>query len=328
MSVYRGGVSPRARAFALTGAAALGVAAATVGLTIATTPAERPPAIRPGTPPLVLDLATRTDREAEDLRRGRRLYELGRRERAGQIFRRYRSPQARVGAAFAAWPSGSLARLEQLARRFPDDSAVQVNLGLARFWVRDADGARAAWRAAVRGNPDSSAAVRAEDLLYPNFPRGLPTFVPSFPAPRWLTRLAPARQFAALQRAARRRDVRLRILYGVSLQRLERPLSARRAFAAAVRLDPKNVEAQVAAAVARFEKARPAEAFSRLGPLARAHPRSPTVRFHLGLLLLWLADRNEGIRQLRLARTYGRGTTQLGREADRLLDRLDLGRGQ
>jgi hypothetical protein len=51
------------------------------------------------------------------------------------------------------------------------------------------------------------------------------------------------------------------------------------------------------------------------------------VRFHLGLLLLWLArvEQNaveEGTSQLRRARALGPRTV-LGREAERLLNRLE-----
>jgi len=50
--------------------------------------------------------------------------------------------------------------------------------------------------------------------------------------------------------------------------------------------------------VGLFDKARPAEAFSRLGPLSRDYPKSATVRFHLGLLLLWSGQVKEARRQL------------------------------
>ena len=53
-------------------------------------------------------------------------------------------------------------------------------------------------------------------------------------------------------------------------------------------------DAQVAAAVVRFDKTRPVLAFSRLGPLTRRFPHASTVRFHLGLLLLWLARAQPG----------------------------------
>jgi predicted Zn-dependent protease len=86
------------------------------------------------------------------------------------------------------------------------------------------------------------------------------------------------------------RDVRAKLLYGTALQKLGRQRSAERQFAAAAALAPGDAEAQVAAAVGRFDKNRPAAAFSRLGPLTRRFPRAATVRFHLGLLLLWLGQ--------------------------------------
>ncbi len=77
----------------------------------------------------------------------------------------------------------------------------------------------------------------------------------------------------------------------------------------------------MAAAVARFDKAAPAGAFSRLGPLSRRFPRAATVRFHLGLLLLWSGELKEARRQLRLARTVEPGSAS-AREAKRYLDEL------
>ena len=68
-------------------------------------------------------------------------------------------------------------------------------------------------------------------------------------------------------------------------------------------------------------KDAPQRAFSRLGPLARRFPRAPTVRFHLGLLLLWLGDVKDARVQLRRAAAEG-PATPLGREAQRFLDRL------
>jgi tetratricopeptide (TPR) repeat protein len=211
--------------------------------------------------------------------------------------------------------------LRRLAREHPDSGLVQLNLGLALFWNGQRDAAMAAWRRARRIEPDSVSAVRAGDLLHPNSPRGLPSFVPSFPPPESLAALPPARQLATLARSARADDVRAKLLYGVALQRVGRPRSAERQFAAAAALFPENLEAQVAAAVGRFTKERPQRAFSRLGPLARRHPRSPTVRFHLGLLLLWLGELDEAKRQLELAREAG-PRSALGREANRVLERL------
>ena len=108
----------------------------------------------------------------------------------------------------------------------------------------------------------------------------------------------------------------------MALQRLGRQLSAARVFAAAARARRRtNVEAQVAAAVGRFDKARPAEAFSRLGPLTRRFPDRPTVRFHLGLLLLWSGEVKEAKRSWRGRRGVEPGSP-LAARGERYLDEL------
>jgi tetratricopeptide (TPR) repeat protein len=193
-----------------------------------------------------------------------------------------------------------------------------LNLGIALYWTGRRREALSAWRAAKDAAPDTLSAVRADDFLHPRYNRGLPTFVPSFAPPAGLARLSPARQLAALARAP---GVHAKLLYGIALQRLGRPLSAERAFAAAAALAPNDPDAQVAAAVGRFDKDRPERAFSRLGPLTRRFPHASTVRFHLGLLLLWLGEVKEGTRQLRLARAAG-PKTPLGREAALFLRKL------
>jgi hypothetical protein len=104
-------------------------------------------------------------------------------------------------------------------------------------------------------------------------------------------------------------------------------MSAKRQYDAAVRLDPGDPETQVAAAVGRFDKSKPSAAFSRLGPLTKRYPHAATVRFHLGLMLLWLARTQpgalaEGKRQLRLARK-DEPHSPLAREAKRLLAGLE-----
>jgi len=164
--------------------------------------------------------------------------------------------------------------------------------------------------------------VRAGDLLHPELPvPGLPFFVPDFPSPPQLARLSPPRQLAFLAARARTGGVREKLLYGTALQRLARPVSAERQFRAAAALAPRDPEAQVAAAVGLFDKDAPQRAFGKLGPLTRTFPRAATVRFHLGVLLLWLGRVDEAKRQLRLARGDA-PTSRLGREAKRLLVRL------
>jgi tetratricopeptide (TPR) repeat protein len=281
----------------------------------ATGASERPE----GAPPLMLDLGVRADPEAVALRRAERLYDDDRPDAAAAIFERYDSLEARVGTALAGWPDGTIRELQDLVREEPDRALVHLNLGFALFWDGRREEAVEQWRAAKRVEPDSLAAVRADDLLHPNFASGLPHFVSTVEPPADVAALPADEQVDRLRRDAADGSLDAKLLYGIALQRLGRPLSARDVFDKAVRADPGSVEAKVAAAVARFDKAKPEAAFSRLGPLARRHPRHPSVRFHLGLLLLWIGNVEEAEQQLRLVEPG----SSLGREAKRLLDRLE-----
>ena len=224
-----------------------------------------------------------------------------------------------VQAAIAAWPHGTMSELRALALAHPRSAFVHLHLGLARYWSRQDAEALAQWRVAKRVDPDTPSAVRAGDLLHPDTPRGLPQFFPTF--------TAGGRTIGALAAAARRPDVRAKLAYGVALQRLERPVSAERQYAAAAALAPNDPEAQVAAAVGSFDKDRPALAFSRLGPLARRFPHSQTVRFHLGLVSIWIRDFTDARRQLRLAVKAG-PKTRFAMEARTLLNSLGSVRDQ
>ena len=253
------------------------------------------PEPREGFPPLELAFGLRDDAEAADLRRAAALYEAGKRQQAAAIFARYDSLEAKLGAAFAAWPA-SEDRIEQLGALYPRSALVQLHLGLARFWA-GTGGALTAWREARDVEPDTPYAVRADDLLTPSSRRACPASSPA--STTALRGETPAEQLEAL---AADRTLRGRLLYGIALQGLGRPVSAQRAFAEALELAPNDVDALVADAVGRYDKGNPAASFSRLGPLSRRFPKAATVRFHLGLLLLWQKDVQEAKRQLELAR--------------------------
>jgi tetratricopeptide (TPR) repeat protein len=204
-----------------------------------------------------------------------------------------------VREALQAWPAGTVRRLRVLAARFPGSALVRYELGLALALSGQGEDAVSAWRAAERVQPDSPSAVRAQDLRYRDTPPGLPPFVPTF-----------VRASTAAQR---------HLLRGAAFQQALRPVSAEREFAAAARAAPRDPEALTAAAVGLYDKDRPALAFSRLGPLVRRFPHAQTVRFHLGLLLIYFRDLPRARRELVLARASGPGT-RLGERAQRLLE--------
>ena len=203
-----------------------------------------------------------------------------------------------VREALRAWPAGTVRRLRVLAARHPHSALVRLELGLALAFRGDEMDASRAWHESRRVQPDSPSAVRAADLLHPNTPPGLPPFVPSFERPR-----------TAAQS---------HLLRGALLQQALRPVSAERAFAAAARLAPADPEALTAAAVGLYDKDRPALAFARLGPLVRRFPQAQTVRFHLGVLLIYLGDMGRARQELALARAQG-PRTRLGKRAETLL---------
>jgi tetratricopeptide (TPR) repeat protein len=317
-------MSARTRVWLIVGVAAAVAAGLTVGVTELTSGKEGGAvALKPrtGAPPLALDLGVRIDPEANALRNAARLYNSGKRAASRPIFARYRSLQARVGLAFSRWPDGSLQDVEGLAAANSRSAFAELHLGLAYLWAGRGGDALKAWRAAVRVEPDSASAVHADDLLHPNFAQGLPVFVSTFPVPAGIAKLSPPRQLAALAAAARKPNPQAKILYGIALQRLGKPLSAERQYAAAATLAPSEPETQVASAVGLFSKTKPSLAFSRLGPLTRRFPRAATVRFHLGLLLLWIGSLDPARTQLRLA-VKDDPNGPLGREARLFLDRL------
>jgi len=165
--------------------------------------------------------------------------------------------------------------------------------------------------------------VRASGLLHRQFAPGLPVFVSARPFPPELQALPPREQLERLRAAAEADGASLDeiVHYGISLQRLGRPVSARRVYARAAARFPGEPEALVADAVGRFQKERPEAAFSRLGPLARRFPEAAIVRFHLGLLLLWGRDVDGAREQLRAAQRAEPGSP-LAAEAARYLEEL------
>ena len=325
-------MSPRTRMLVIAGVAAAVAAGGTVALAVVTSSDEgaKPKTETPlaGAPPLVLDLGVRVDPEAKALRRAERLYST-------EAPRRGRADLRALRLARGADRS----RVRRLARHEPGDDRAARRGAAARLARAPAPRVRESlgWEGG-RGGRRLARGPRRRSPTPPR--RSGPTTRStrtSRPASRSSCRASAHRRGSPgssrrpssprSSEARRGNDAHAKLLYGLALQRLGHRISARRQYDAAARLAPRDADAQVAAAVGHFDKSRPAEAFSRLGPLARRFPQKATVRFHLGLLLLWLARNQPGSveeakRQLRLAQEEEPGSP-LAREAKRLLAGLE-----
>jgi tetratricopeptide (TPR) repeat protein len=323
-AVEGGRTTGRTRVVAIVAVVAAAAVAVTIGATLLQTRGETtsvPGAVtkpRAGAPPLWLDFGVRSDASARALAGAQALYTSGHRAQAGTVFARYDSLEAQIGAAFSSWPKGSLNDLTRLAAAYPRSSLVLLHFGWALYWSgRNAD-AIAAWQRAAAAEPDSPAAVDAQTALHPTMAPGLPYIVASVPPPAAVAKLPAAAELHALALAAAEPDANAKLLYGIALWNLRRPVSAERQFQAAAALAPHDATVLTAAAVGRFTKSNPVRAFSKLGPLTGLFPRAPVVRFHLGLLLIWTGQVKKGEKQLRLAIAEGPQTVY-GKQARALL---------
>ena len=204
--------------------------------------------------------------------------------------------RAIVSRLMSAAPGAAARGLEPVAQAAPRDPVVQFNYGIALFCAGYLNEAEQAFRAAKTVGRDTFYEMRADEFLHPQY------FVPT-------DGLYPLFEATGTDPL---------LLRGVILQRGGHQHSAERLYAQAARLHSESAEAQVAAAVGRFDEDNLSASFSRLGPLVRRFPTSQTVRYHLGLLLAWTGQREQAIKEFRLAQAAG-PKTALGREASAFL---------
>ncbi|HZP72216.1 MAG TPA: hypothetical protein VFA97_02450 [Gaiellaceae bacterium] len=203
---------------------------------------------------------------------------------------------AAVRAAFARGPRAAAKALEPLAQVSPKDPVVLFNDGTALYCSGYVDEAAQAFAAAKKAGYDTYYRIKADDVLHPQFFRdGYPLF-----------------QYAGNDPL---------LVQGQVQQRAGHQVSAERLWARAAKLHPDDPNAQVAAAVGRFDMDDLSASFSHLGPLVVRFPRSQTVRFHLGYLLAWTGQRDEALKQFRVAVALGPKTT-FGKEANAFVKRL------
>jgi tetratricopeptide (TPR) repeat protein len=205
---------------------------------------------------------------------------------------------AAIRQAFAQWPKGSLDTLQRLGQDYPKSPVVQLYLGIGLFWDGYDREAETALEAAKKYGRDTPWEIAADNVLHPQFFTGYPVF-------------APVRPNALLSQGAR-------------LQAAGHQHSAERIYRKAARLAPGDDQAQVAAAVGRFDKDKLAASFSQLGPLTRRFPHSQVVRFYLGLLLAWTGQANGAVTQFQKTVSLG-PKTSLGRSAQAFIDRVRTG---
>lgn len=209
---------------------------------------------------------------------------------------------AAVRAAMKLPAKRAAQRLEAVARAAPKDALVQFNDATVLFCAGYVAEAEQAWQRAKKAGYDTYYEMRADTILHPQYFQPQDGLYPVF---------EPAHADPQLAR-------------GVLAQRLGHQHTAERIYARVARLHPDDDEAQVAAAVARFDEDNLSASFSRLGPLTKRFPRSQSVRFHLGLLLAWTGQRALAEKEFRRARSLG-PETPLGREANAFLHGLVTG---
>ena len=230
---------------------------------------------RSGHPPLALALGDRDDREARELNRAaaplRRQARLAGRARSSAATTRSRRRSARARRV----ADGTIERLENLGRA-PAQRARRAP-PRARLLLGPPQRRRARRLALSRERPAGHGLRGPRRRLAPPAVRrrGCRRSCRRSSRRSGSARCRAPQQLAALARGGRARRRHAKLLYGTALQRLGRPVSAEREFAAAARLAPDDPDARVAAAVGRFDKANPARAFCRLGPLTRRLPACP-----------------------------------------------------
>jgi tetratricopeptide (TPR) repeat protein len=206
-------------------------------------------------------------------------------------------PSAHVAAVRRAFTKDSkeaAVALEPLAQQSPKDAVVAFNDGLALYCAGYLGEATTAFEQAKKYGANTFYRVQADLLLHPQYFQkgGYPPFEYYGHDPL--------------------------LVQGQVAQRGYHQVTAERLWALAAKRHPNDPDALVAAAVGRFDMDDLSASFSRLGPLAKRFPKSQTVRFHLGLLLVYIGQRKQAIAEFEQAERLGRGT-ELGKQAARLL---------
>ncbi len=207
---------------------------------------------------------------------------------------------AAVKAAFAHGAKDAALALEPLAQVSPKDPVVVFNDALALYCAGYPNEAAQAFQQAKKVGANTYYGVQSDVLLHPQYfqEAGYPPFVYSGKDPL--------------------------LIAGQVEQRGFHQRSAEKLWAKDAKLHPGSDAAQVAAAVGRFDMSNLNASFSRLGPLVKRFPKSQSIRFHLGLLLVWTGQRNQAVTEFQDAVKLGPDTA-LGKEAQNFVTKIESG---
>jgi tetratricopeptide (TPR) repeat protein len=236
-----------------------------------------------GKPPLVLDLpGTPTDGSTDA-----QLKAAEQRLPAGDV--RIAVARAIVGYT----PGDRQATIDALRELPQDDAVVAFHLGVAELWAGDPKDAQADLRHAKQLDPYGFYGERADNALHYNMPRGYPWyFPPTTPAER--PSLAKLR--AAVKANPRNSAAWLQLAVALEQQHRMQAIEAARK---AVEASPTAVSPRVALAVLSFDKDRPAASMGQLGPMLQQDEGNTEIRFHIGLLSLWVGLTTQALGEFR-----------------------------
>jgi tetratricopeptide (TPR) repeat protein len=203
-----------------------------------------------------------------------------------------------IEAAFREWPHGSIDALQRLGLEYEGSAIVQFYRGIALLWAGYPSDAETALESAKQLGRNTLIQGRADNILHPEYYQ--PTSGPSYPV------FIPTVGNALLRQ-------------GSKLQIEGHQISAEHLYQRAALKQPGNVQALVAEAVGLFDEDNLTPTFSRLGPLTQRFPRSQIVRYYLGYLLAWTAQRQEAITQFEKTVELG-PNTEFGKAARHFLE--------
>ena len=174
---------------------------------------------------------------------------------------------------------------------------MQFYRGIALLWAGYPSDAQTALESAKKLGRDTPIQGRADNILHPQFfqPQSgsnYPVFIPISGNPL--------------------------LKKGSVLQAQGHQISAEKMYSKAVRQNPKDIEAQVAQAVGRFDEDNLNPSFSLLGPLTARYPTSQLAHYYFGLLLAWTTNEQPAIKQFERAFELG-PTTEIGKQAKNFL---------